>query len=110
MQHRCGDVAVCVPLNIDFPGRLRCGEVLRAFLAMLLILTPALLAAQDADAEKPVPILTGSAGFFTDVNGGETQLVPVVTLVLLVPLGERWLIESRAEFEGEFERKEGDGP
>jgi hypothetical protein len=73
-------------------------------------LTPALLAAQSKDLERPVPILTGSAGFFTNVNGGETQLVPVVAPVLLLPLGDRWLIESRASFEGEFERKNGDGP
>jgi hypothetical protein len=72
--------------------------------------TPVLLAAQSADTEKPVPILTGSAGFFTNVNGGEAQLVPVIAPVLLLPLGDRWLIESRASFEGEFERKESGGP
>ncbi|MFY9560690.1 MAG: hypothetical protein WAQ52_10690 [Terriglobales bacterium] len=68
------------------------------------------MAAQSTDAGRPVPILTGSAGFFTNVNGGETQLVPVIAPVLLVPLGDRWLIESRASFEGEFERKNGNGP
>jgi len=62
---------------------------------------------QAPNAEKPVPIFTGSAGFFTNVNAGETQLVPIVSPVLLVPLGERWLIESRGEFEGEFEKPQG---
>ena len=75
---------------------------------------PNLLTAQAPDqvpeVERPVPILTGNAGFFTKVNGGETELVPSVTPVLLLPLGDRWLIESRAEFEGEFERREGGGP
>jgi len=59
------------------------------------------------ETERPVPILTGNAGFFTNVNGGQTELVPSITPVLLVPLGDRWLVESRAEFTGEFERPDG---
>jgi len=62
-----------------------------------------------AETERPVPILTGNAGVFTNVNGGETELVPSITPVLLVPLGDRWLVESRAEFTGEFERPDGGG-
>ena len=62
-----------------------------------------------AETERPVPILTGNAGFSTNVNGGETELVPSITPVLLVPLGDRWLVESRAEFTGEFERPDGGG-
>ena len=78
------------------------------FLALLLLaLSP--LQAQTVDSERPVPILSGSAGFFTNVNGGQTQLVPVVSPVLLVPLGERWLIESRGEFKGEFQPAAGGG-
>ena len=63
-----------------------------------------------AETERPVPILTGNAGFFTNVNGGQTELVPSIIPVLLVPLGDRWLVESRAEFTGEFERPDGGGP
>jgi hypothetical protein len=37
-------------------------------------------------------------------------LVPEINPVLLLPLGERWLVESRAEFKGEFERPAGGGP
>ncbi len=62
------------------------------------------------ESEKPVPILTGNAGFFTNVDGGQPELVPSFTPVLLVPLGDRWLVESRAEFKGEFERPDGGGP
>jgi hypothetical protein len=61
------------------------------------------------ETERPVPILTGNAGFFSRVNGGETELVPSITPVLLVPLGDRWLVESRAEFTGDFERPDGGG-
>ncbi len=79
----------------------------------VLFLIPTLLTAQEPDQvsamERPVPILTGNAGYFTNVTGGEAELVPSITPVLLLPLGEHWLVESRAEFEGEFERPEGGG-
>lgn len=65
------------------------------------------LQAQTAVEERPVPLLTGSAGFFTNVDGGETQLIPVVTPVVLLPLGDRWLVEAKGEFEGEFEKPAG---
>jgi hypothetical protein len=83
-------------------------------LVILFCLLSTLLKAQTPDPvpepERPVPILTGNAGYFTNVNGGKTALVPSITPVLLVPLGDRWLVETRAEFEGEFERPVGGGP
>jgi hypothetical protein len=101
---------VCSLSKSRFWPKLRLAETGTRAFALLLFLTPVLLAAQSTDAERPVPILTGSAGFFTNVNGGETQLAPVIAPVLLLPLGERWLIESRASFEGDFQGKNGDGP
>jgi hypothetical protein len=74
---------------------------------LIFYLVPGLLA-QSSDSEKPVPILTGNAGFFTNVNAGQTDLVPEINPVLLLPLGDRWLIEARGEFSGEFERRGGD--
>ena len=68
------------------------------------------IAAQTLNDEKPVPILTGTAGYFTNVTGGQAQLNPKISPVLLVPLGERWLVESRGEFEGDFQRAAGGGP
>jgi len=68
------------------------------------------VAAQTPDAEKPVPILSGSAGFFTNVAGGQNQLDTQFNPVLLLPLGERWLVEGRGEFEGKFQRPGGGGP
>jgi hypothetical protein len=64
---------------------------------------------QIAASERPVPILTGSAGFFTDITGGHASLNPTVVPVVLVPIGQRWLFETRAEFEGDFARKSSDG-
>ena len=63
-----------------------------------------------ANPEKPVPILSGTAGFLTSVTAGDTLLDTQFNPVLLVPLGERWLVESRGEFEGEFQRPPGGGP
>ena len=60
---------------------------------------------QAAEAEKPVPILSGTAGFLTSVTAGQTLLDTQFNPVVLVPLGERCLVESRGEFEGEFQRQ-----
>jgi hypothetical protein len=51
---------------------------------------------------KPAPIVSGSAGFVTTFDGGQPHLGPIVTPVLLVPLTERWLIETRATFESDL--------
>ena len=48
---------------------------------------------------KPVPILQGSAGFLTNFDAGDAHLDPIATPVVLVPVGERWLFETRANFE-----------
>ena len=67
-------------------------------------------AGQAADAEKPIPILSGSAGFFDNVAAGQTELNTQFNPVLLLPLGDRWLVESRGEFEGKFQRTPAGGP
>jgi hypothetical protein len=78
-------------------------------LSSFLLLATLPAAGQALEAERPVPILTGSAGFFDNVTGGHTELSPVMSPVLLLPLGDRWLVESRAEFEGDFEAKPNQG-
>jgi hypothetical protein len=60
--------------------------------------------AQSSDVEKPVPILTGTAGTFSFVTAGQQQLNAQINPVLLLPLGDNWLVESRAEFQGSFQR------
>jgi hypothetical protein len=67
-------------------------------------------AAQTPDFEKPVPILTGSAGSFSFVTGGQNLIDTQVNPILLLPLGDRWLVESRGAFEGQFQRPAGGGP
>lgn len=66
--------------------------------------------AAQISGEKPVPILSGSAGAFSFVTGGRNLIDTQINPVLLVPLGDRWLIESRAEFEGQFQRPPDGGP
>jgi hypothetical protein len=68
------------------------------------------LRAQDQQSDKPIPILTGNFGAFSFVSGGNNLIDTQINPVLLVPLGDRWLIESRAEFEGQFQRPPGGGP
>jgi hypothetical protein len=75
-----------------------------------LLLAPPSIGAQTTDTERPVPILTGNAGAFSFVTAGHNLIDTQINPVLLVPLGERWLIESRAEFEGEFQRPPNGGP
>jgi hypothetical protein len=103
-----------VGISEDKPRRSCAQPVILIVVFFVSLLLPNLLTAQAPDQisepERPIPILTGNAGFFTSVNGGETGLAPSVTPVLLLPFGDRWLIESRAEFEGEFERPDGGGP
>jgi hypothetical protein len=88
-----------------------------AFLLLALCIVPELSAQTPTSDdivsntnERPVPILTGSAGYFTFVTAGQTQLDAQINPVLLLPLGDHWLVESRAEFEGAFQRLDGGGP
>jgi hypothetical protein len=85
---------------------------LRPALALLLVTAPFAIQgnAQTSDNEKPIPILSGSVGGFSFVTNGQNVIDTQISPVLLVPLGDHWLIESRAEFEGEFQRPEGGGP
>ena len=74
-----------------------------------MLLTVASLAAQSSD-DRPVPILSGSIGAFSFVTAGQNLIDTQINPVLLVPLGDRWLVESRAEFEGQFQRPLSGGP
>ena len=79
-----------------------------SFFALVILACPALC--QTSEADKPVPILTGNAGTFSFVSGGHNLIDTQINPVLLVPIGDHWLIESRAEFEGEFQRPPDGGP
>jgi hypothetical protein len=76
--------------------------------ALFLLISSAF--SQVPDSDKPVPILSGSVGTFSFVTAGQNLIDTQVNPVLLVPIGDRWLIESRAEFEGQFQRPLDGGP
>lgn len=50
------------------------------------------------DGFKAVPILTGYTSYFTRVNGGQFQDSPSVYPLLLLPVGDKWLVEGRASY------------
>jgi hypothetical protein len=76
------------------------------------LLTPVFVFAQapDITGAATVPVLSGGVAFVPFVQGGQTTLVSIFSPVVLVPLGDNWLIESRAAFEGDFVRRDGTGP
>lgn len=63
------------------------------------------VAGQAQEQIKPEPVATGYMSFVSTFQPGKVKLVPQINPILVVPLGERWLIEAEFEFEGEFERE-----
>ena len=72
-----------------------------AIACLFAVLFASRLEAQTQSDEEvtPVPLLTGSSGFITTYNGGQPDFHPIVTPLVLVPIGQRWLFETRATFE-----------
>jgi len=60
-----------------------------------------------ADEAKPIPVLSGGAAFVPTWDSGDPTLVSIVSPVLLVPVSRNLIFESRAEFEGDFVRRNG---
>ena len=61
----------------------------------------------QSENEKPVPVFTGSAGFINDFTGGSPDLHPIASGIFLIPIGERWLIETRESFEDDMVQEPG---
>jgi len=57
---------------------------------------------EAAQSAAPVPIFSAGMGFVTQFEGGTPNLDPLVSPVIAIPIGDRWLIESRATFESDF--------
>ena len=101
-RYGCGDPA--------FAGGSRTSLLQRIALALILLLTFASsLCAQseDSDAQRPVPIFSAGMGFITPFQGGQANLDPLISPIFLVPIGDRWLIESRDTFESDFSQPPG---
>lgn len=60
---------------------------------------PTEAALDDSQPISPVPIFSAGLAYNTFVQGGTAHLHPLVSPVVLIPLGQNWLIESRDTFE-----------
>jgi hypothetical protein len=56
------------------------------------------------DGIKPVPLMVNYANYFTRVTGGQVQDNPSFNPLLLVPLGDKWLIEAKGSYSDTFAR------
>lgn len=65
-------------------------RVASAFLVCLSLLGIAGAAAQDT------PLISGSVGFVTNTTAGDTTYIPLIQPVAAVPLGDHFMVESRA--------------
>ena len=59
------------------------------------VVMAALFVATAAAAQSGVPVVSGAAGFFSTTDGGQTFVQPVIAPVVLIPLGSKFLVESR---------------
>jgi hypothetical protein len=58
-------------------------------------------------AQSDVPIISGGVQFLSTTNAGATSFQPLIAPVVDVPLGDHWLIESRATFDEFISREDG---
>ncbi len=81
----------------------------------ILLVLGTMFVAAGACAQTPVytkpesatPILTGFVGTAADFQPDQQQIRPTISPIVLIPLGDRWLIESEAEFEGTYTHQTG---
>jgi hypothetical protein len=57
--------------------------------------------------QSDTPIISGGVGFLGSTNAGATSFQPVLAPVLTVPLGDKFLVESRADIRGFISREDG---
>jgi hypothetical protein len=58
-------------------------------------------------AQSDIPVISGGMQFVSTTSGGVTTMQPVIEPVVLIPLGDHWLIESRATFDEFIFREDG---
>ena len=76
-------------------------KVAKASLLGLIVAGSMSLQAQE-DGFKAVPVLTGSTQYFTRVTAGQYQDAPSVSPLLLLPLGDKWLLEAKGAYSDTF--------
>jgi len=78
-------------------------------LARIIVFALAALCAAQYGKGQDIPLISGGIGFFTSTNGGNTNYEPYVEPVLVAPLGNHFLVETRATVSDTFAPKTGDG-
>ena len=71
----------------------------RSALAVTLLIA---VIASASHAQSDSPVISGGAGFVSTTNGGVTFVQPVIAPVAIIPIGSKFLIESRADLRGVF--------
>ncbi|HTR46751.1 MAG TPA: hypothetical protein VMM16_05115 [Verrucomicrobiae bacterium] len=88
-------------------------RLLRGFAVFAaLLVAPAIQAQTDSPDEKPItpaPVFQMGSGFITTFQGGTPHLGPLINPVLLVPVGNNWLIEARGDLESDLAPPPGSG-
>ncbi|HMD40002.1 MAG TPA: hypothetical protein VKH15_12015 [Candidatus Acidoferrum sp.] len=72
-----------------------------------LLLLLALSGAVKISAQSDTPVITGGLQYESTTSGGVTTMQPVIEPVVLIPLGDHWLIETRATFDEFIFREDG---
>ncbi|MGA8731454.1 MAG: hypothetical protein WB608_22035 [Terracidiphilus sp.] len=75
----------------------------------IALLIGELSVASPACAQE-IPLISGSTGFVTSTNGGNTTYIPILQPVLAAPIGTHVLVESRATLLESFFPKGADRP
>jgi hypothetical protein len=92
-------------------------NIAQAGLLGLIFIISAALQAQDTgfkdedfkvDGIRAVPVLTGSTGYFTRVTAGQYQDAPSVSPLLLLPVGDKWLIEAKGSYSQTYSKAPGE--
>jgi hypothetical protein len=66
------------------------------------ILALAMPCAVRYGAAQQTPLLSGGVGFFSSTKGGETTYLPIIEPLLAAPIGQHFLVESRAALDESF--------
>jgi hypothetical protein len=70
-----------------------------------------LCAGLELGAQSDIPVISGGLQYESTTAGGVTTMQPVIQPVVLIPIGDHWLIESRATFDEFIFREDGNsGP
>jgi len=89
--------------KLTLPHRLALAISALAMLFAICGLSP------NASAQQDPAIISGGVGFLTTTNGGNTNYIPEVKPVAVLPLGDHLQIETRATVLSNFFHRTGDG-